>query len=131
MVSIGTPEVGKTLIDHLGFEGGEKYLFVDPENGLYDDLELNKGLKETFLSPSTPFAFLDRFTKSGGTKELGEVLSKWSNAVYIPPKQSQAFNQGGTFVFTGDQTLFAHYDESTGAHSDIDVVIGLAKREVE
>jgi hypothetical protein len=51
--------------------------------------------------------------------------------VYIPPKQSQAFNQGGTFVFAGDQTLFAHYDESTGAHSDIDMVIGLAKQQIE
>jgi hypothetical protein len=52
-------------------------------------------------------------------------------AIYIPPKQDQAFNQGGTFVFNGPSTIFAHYDESTGAHSDIDVVIDLAKQSVE
>ena len=129
-------------------------IYLDPDNALYDDLELNRGVKETFFSPGTPFAFLDRFLKPEGTKELGEVLSKWNNgmspghqqlssgnhltfvfffskALYIPPKQSQAFNQGGTFLFGGDKTIFAHYDESTGAHSDIDMVIGLAKKQVE
>jgi len=47
--------------------------------------------------------------------------------VYVPPRQDQAFNQGGTFVFDGDQTVFAHYDESTGAHSDIQQTIDLTK----
>ena len=28
MISIGKPEVGKELIDHLGLDGAEKYLFV-------------------------------------------------------------------------------------------------------
>jgi hypothetical protein len=51
-------------------------------------------------------------------------------AVYTPPKQDQAFNQGGTFVFDGAKTIFAHYDESTGAHSDIAQVIGLAKERI-
>ena len=81
MVSIGTPEKGKSLIQHLGIANGEKYLFVDPENILYDDLQLNRGVKETFFSPSTPFAFLDRFTKKDGMKELLEVLSKWNKGV--------------------------------------------------
>jgi hypothetical protein len=35
--------------------------------------------------------------------------------------------QGGTFVFDGASTVFAHYDESTGAHSDIQQVIDLSK----
>lgn len=131
MVSIGVPEKGKELIDHLGFEGGEKYLHVDPENKLYDLLKLNVGVKETFFTPSTPLAFLERFTKPDGTKELLEVLSKWNKAIFVPPKQSQAFNQGGTFVFDGSTTVFAHYDESTGAHSDIKEVLGLAKERAE
>ena len=58
------------------------YLSADPENGLYDDLQLNKGVKETFFSPSTPFAFLKRFTSPEGTKELGEVLSKWNKGMF-------------------------------------------------
>jgi hypothetical protein len=52
-------------------------------------------------------------------------------AVYIPPRQEQAFNQGGTFLFDADQTVFAHYDESTGAHSNIQQVIDLAKERLE
>lgn len=46
-----------------------------------------------------------------------EVLGKWNNAVYVPPKLEQGFNQGGSFVFDGDRTVFAHYDESTAAHA--------------
>jgi len=49
-------------------------------------------------------------------------------AIYMPPKQDQAFNQGGTFLFDGDETVYAHYDESTGAHSDIQQVIDLASK---
>jgi AhpC/TSA antioxidant enzyme len=78
MVSIGMPEKGKQLVEHLEIPRGQDYLFVDPENALYDDLLLNKGIKETFFSPGTPFAFLDRFTKRDGMKELTEVLSKWN-----------------------------------------------------
>jgi hypothetical protein len=51
---------------------------ADPENKLYDLLKLNAGIKETFFTPSTPLAFLKRFTKPDGTKELSEVLSKWN-----------------------------------------------------
>jgi hypothetical protein len=46
----------------------------------------------------------------------------------MPPKQDQAFNQGGTFIFDGASTIFAHYDGGTAAHSDIDQVIELAKK---
>lgn len=81
MVSIGKPEIGKRLVYHLEIPNGEQYLFVDPENALYDSLELNRGVKETFFSIETPFAFLERFTKPDGMKQLGEVLSKWSKGM--------------------------------------------------
>mmetsp|Transcript_29055 Transcript_29055/g.83402 ORF Transcript_29055/g.83402 Transcript_29055/m.83402 type:complete len:147 (+) Transcript_29055:454-894(+) len=131
LVSIGTPDKGQKLVEHLEFTNGEKYLFVDPENNLYNSLLLNKGVKETFFSIETPFAFLKRFTQPDGMKELGEVLKKWNRAFFIPPKQDQAFIQGGTFVFAGSNTVYAHYDASTGAHSDIDEVIDLAKNKLE
>lgn len=130
MVSIGKPEVGKKLVEHLAIPKLADFLFVDPENVLYDTLSLNKGVKETFFTPSTPVSFLNRFTQPGGSKELFEVLSKWNKAIYIPPKQDQAFNQGGTFLFDGEESVFAHYDESTGAHSDIQQVIDLAKERI-
>jgi hypothetical protein len=127
MVSIGTPKNGKKLVEHLAVPNLEDYFFVDPENTLYDSLKLNKGVKDTFFSTGTAFSFLRRFTKQDGMTELNEVLSKWNEAFFIPPRQDQAFNQGGTFIFDGDQTVFAHYDEGTGAHSDIQEVIDYAK----
>jgi len=131
MISIGKPEVGKKLVHHLSVSNMAGRLYVDPENVLYDALKLNKGVKETFFSPGTPFSFLRRFSERDGTKELIEVLQKWNKAVYLPPRQDQAFNQGGTFLFDRDQTVFAHYDESTGAHSDIQNVIDLAKERIK
>lgn len=127
MVSIGKPEVGKQLVQHLGLEDGEDFLFVDPENTLYDELDLNHGVAETFFSISTPLSFLDRFKSKDGMSDLMEVLGKWNDAVYLPPKQEQAFNQGGTFIFDGTgNTVFAHYDESTGAHAKVADVVDLA-----
>jgi hypothetical protein len=83
MVSIGKPEIGRQLIDHLELVKGEEYLFVDPENALYDDLDLNRGVQRTFFNPSTPLSFLDRFSKPDGTKDLMEILSKWNKGMFV------------------------------------------------
>ena len=123
MVSIGLPGKGQKLIDHLEFKNGEKYLFVDPENAMYDALNLNFGVQRTFFDINIPFAFLDRITSKDGLKALGEILSKWNKAFFIPPKTDQAFNQGGTFVFDGERAVFAHYDPSTAAHAPVDQVM--------
>ena len=126
MVSVGRPDKGKELVSHLGLERGEEILFVDPDNKLYDALDLNRGVQRTFFNTNTAFAFLRRFTSQDGTKELKEVLPKWKDAVYIPPRQDQAFLQGGTFVFDGPRTIFAHYDPSTAAHASIEEVMETA-----
>jgi len=131
MVSIGTPENGAKLVDHLLIPNLAEYLYVDPKNTLYDSLHLNRGVSSTFFSVGTPFAFLKRFTTRDGTKELYEVLSKWNKAIYLPPRQNQAFNQGGTFLFEGDETILAHFDESTGDHCDIQTVIDLATKRLK
>jgi len=119
IVSIGVPEKGRALCNHLGVEDGESFVYVDPSNALYDDLDLNKSVARTFFNPATPLAFKDRLFREGGmfSSELTEVLSKWKDAVYIPPKQDQAFNQGGAFIFDDDRTVYAHYDEATAAHA--------------
>lgn len=52
-------------------------------------------------------------------------------AFFIPPKQEQAFLQGGTFVFSGPSTLFAHYDPSTAAHASMDRVVEIAVEELK
>jgi len=120
IVSIGLPEKGRELCQHLNIENGEEILFVDPENSLYSDLELNKGVQATFFNPAIAFAFKDRLFRDGrlASEELMEVLGKWKDAVYTPPKVEQAFNQGGAFVFEGGRTVYAHYDEATAAHAE-------------
>mmetsp|Transcript_15156 Transcript_15156/g.22349 ORF Transcript_15156/g.22349 Transcript_15156/m.22349 type:complete len:143 (-) Transcript_15156:244-672(-) len=131
MVSIGKASVGKELVSHLELEEkhGDEFIFADPHNALYDELDLNRGLDTMApVRPSTAFAFLDRFTKPDGMKELNVVLGKWINGgVFIPPKMDQSLIQGGTFIFDGPNTLVAHYDESVGDHAKLDTVIKLAK----
>lgn len=125
MVSIGKPEIGKKLLSHLGLP--EHFpLYADPTNALYDDLDLNRGLATLGFKPATSFAFLDRFTKKDGMKELNEVLGKWNRAFYVPPQQKQALIQGATFIFDGPNTVFAHFDESVGAHAKVGRVFELA-----
>jgi len=127
LVSIGLPEKAQQLMDHLDcFQQPEQVFFVDPENALYDALDLNRGLQRTFFNANTAFAFLKRIQQKDGLQDLFLVLSKWSRAIFLPPQQIQALLQGGTFVFTKNETVYAHYDPSTAAHADIDRVIKLA-----
>lgn len=115
--------MGKQLLEHLEVADGEQWIFCDPENSLYDALQLNRGVETTFFSIETPLAFKDRIFGSNdrkdGMKDLLDVLGKWKDAVYLPPKQEQAFQQGGVFVFQGENTVFAHYDASAGAHLEV------------
>lgn len=131
LVSIGKPEIGKKLLDHLKVDNGEEWIFVDPENKLYDALQLNSGIETTFFSIETPLAFRDRFFRTGGRtdgmKDLLDVLGKWKNAVYIPPKQEQAFQQGGAFVFKGANTALAYYDAAAGTHLEVKKAVEKAK----
>jgi len=78
---------------------------------------------ETFFSPSTPYAILDRI-KRDGAKDLLGVLSNWK--VWIPPEQSQALQQGGTFVFAGERCIYQHFDKSTGDHAPLKAVLDAA-----
>lgn len=126
MVSIGKPEVGKELCIHLGLNDAESYIYADPDNSIYNDLDLNKGILQTFFNPATSYAMKDRLFKKDGMKELKNVLSKWSDAAYIPQVPDQAFNQGGTFIFKNKDTVYAHYDEAPGAHADMEYVLQLA-----
>ena len=122
-MGIGTSEKAKLVADHVGYSSDK--LFADPDNVLYDALQLNSGLQRTFFNPATPYAILDRLT-SNGIGDLNDVLGRWGDAFIIPPKQSQALNQGGLFVFDGEDSAFVHYDASTGAHGDLDRAVGVA-----
>ena len=125
---------------------------------MYDALQLNRGIETTFLSIETPYAFKDRFFGSNGRKDgmkdLLDVLGKWKDAVYIPPKQEQAFQrkivhlnshmfslfccfshtdfsvnvfiEGGAFVFKGADTAFAYYDAAAGTHLEVSKAVAKA-----
>lgn len=118
------------LTKHLQIDNGQEWLYVDPDNVLYDALQLNYGIGTTFFSIDTPLAFKDRIFGSNGRKDgmedLLDVMSKWKDAVYLPPKQEQAFQQGGVFVFRGKDTVFAHYDASAGAHLEVATAVDQA-----
>ena len=122
-VGIGTSEKAKLVADHVGYSSDK--LLADPENVLYDALSLNSGLQRTFFNPATPYAILDRLT-SRKMGDLNDVLGKWGDAFIIPPKQKQALNQGGLFVFDGADSVFVHYDASTGAHGSLDQAVAIA-----
>lgn len=114
------------MVAHLAIDNGEQFIYADPENALYDDLDLNRGLASTFFSPAIPFKFRDKIFSGYDFDDLFQVLGKWKDAFYVPPKQEQAFNQGGTFIFDGNKTVFSHYDEATANSADIEKVIELA-----
>lgn len=52
LISIGKPEIGMELCDHLGIENGEDYIYADPENDCYSKLALNSGWN-TMIRPAT------------------------------------------------------------------------------
>mmetsp|Transcript_21258 Transcript_21258/g.31927 ORF Transcript_21258/g.31927 Transcript_21258/m.31927 type:complete len:125 (+) Transcript_21258:699-1073(+) len=117
-------------MSHLNIDDGAEWIFVDPDNTLYDALQLNFGIASTFGSIETPLTFRDRIFGTNGRKDgmndLFDVLGKWKDAIYLPPKQEQAFQQGGTFIFRGKDTVFAHYDASAGAHAEVRSVVDRA-----
>mmetsp|Transcript_31628 Transcript_31628/g.75509 ORF Transcript_31628/g.75509 Transcript_31628/m.75509 type:complete len:123 (+) Transcript_31628:162-530(+) len=122
-------------MEHLGIDGGAEWIYADPENDAYDRLRLNRGW-DTMIRPATAFRFKDRIFGDGAPLDsLFDVLGKWKDAVYIPPKLDQSTNHGGTFMFDGDQTVYAYYDESPGTHADpfgvVEKAIEVARRKSE
>lgn len=126
LVSIGTPERGLEFVEKTGFPAD--LLLCDPDNVTYTSLGLKKGVRQTFFSYETPLAMWERI-KSGATKDIQEVLSVWTKTpLWIPPKQDQAFQQGGAIVLQGRRLLFAHYDQATSAHVDLQLLLAEAAR---
>jgi hypothetical protein len=84
LVSIGKPEIGLALCDHLGVKDGEKWIYADPENEVYDGLVLNRGW-DTMVRPATALRFKDRILnggKGGSLDQLFEVLGKWNKGEF-------------------------------------------------
>jgi hypothetical protein len=63
---------------------------------------------------------------ASGLSDLQDVMGRWKP--WIPPKQDQALQQGGMFVFDGYSCVWSHYDQATGAHADLAEVLGKAQQ---
>ncbi|GLC33981.1 hypothetical protein PLESTB_000825100 [Pleodorina starrii] len=123
LVSIGTHARSKEFVEVTGFPAD--CLFADPDNALYDALGLVKGVGATFFSADTPFAIKRRMDE-GRTGDLQDIMSRWQP--WLPPKPDQAFQQGGVFLFEGDRAVLTHYDTATGAHADLQQLLGTAAK---
>ena len=69
------------MCNHLGIEGGEEWIFADPNNECYDRLNLNSGWN-TMIRPATALRFKDRiFGGKGSLDTLFKVLGKWKDGM--------------------------------------------------
>lgn len=122
--SIGTKERGLEFCDRTGFSADR--LLADPTSSMYRCLGMKKSIRATFFSKETPYAIWEDI-KSGKIEDLKQVMNKWTKQeLWIPPKQDQAFQQGGVVVFEGDKVLYVWRDPATGAHADLDKVVHIA-----
>lgn len=48
------------------------------------------------------------------------------NSLFDPKVMERTMVQGGSFVFDGSEELFAHYDDSSGAHADLSELVRAA-----
>lgn len=72
LVSIGRPDVGLALCEHLGVKDGEDWIYADPDNCVYDALVLNRGW-DTMIRPATALRFRDRIFGGGGGRGEGSL----------------------------------------------------------
>ena len=121
-VGIGTYERSQEFVELTEFPS--KYLYVDPDNAVYDALDLVKSVKNTFFDQRTPLSLAKRFATPGKSDDLIEALSTWKP--WIPPKLDQGYQQGGAFVFQGQETLYGRKDPATGDHADLNVLLNVA-----
>jgi len=120
-VGIGYPEIGREFCELTGFD--PTLLYADPENVMYEALELEKSVASLAFSPQTPFSLANRVVQ-GRFQDLSKALQSWK--VWIPPRLSQGLQQGGVYVFDGRTAVFEHKDAGTGAFANLDQVLSAA-----
>lgn len=120
-VGIGTHERALDFAELTQFP--LEYLNSDASNSLYDSLELVKSNPVQLMTdPRTPIAIVQRFAQNRGGN-LVEALRTWKP--FIPPKLEQGLQQGGAYVFSGQQTVYGRKDPATGDHADLDTLLRL------
>lgn len=115
-LSVGVPEKGRLFCERVPFP--EASLFLDPERVAYRELSLYEGLGRTFFSRATPKAL------SGlNFQKFKEAVENYTFKMTKPPKNVDAYQQGGLFVFDGPEIIYAHKDAGTADHAPMDEVL--------
>lgn len=71
-------------------------------------------------------ADLDSITGSLFAPGPYKPLMPKGNGLFDARAVEKTLVQGGTFVFDGGECLFAHYDEASGVHADLNEVVRVA-----
>ena len=117
-ISIGKDERAREFAKLTGMPA--ECIFADPDNASYAALGLYQSVARTFFNPATPLAFQRRVVE-GNVDDIVNVVTKtWKP--WVPPRSSQAFQQGGTFALVPNaegtlEPVFSWYDEATAAHA--------------
>jgi len=121
LVSIGTEE--KLAMFHEETKFPLDTLYADADSSCYQALGLYKSVRRAFFDPATPMSMLSRI-QNEGMGDLADIMPRWKP--WIPPKQDQAFQQGGMLVFQGEDAVFFHRDQATGDHANFEEVLRAA-----
>jgi len=120
-VGIGTGTRAVELCEHLSFPTAN--LFADPTNEAYGYLGFMKDAAKTFFDARTPLAIAERIRRDGA-KDLLASFGRWKP--WTPPRLDQGYQQGGCFVFQGENAIYGYKDPATGAHADLNKIVGIA-----
>lgn len=143
VVGIGSLESGETFAERTEFPSSMIYVDESDESETYRAA----GTRNTKRKPDGKADFegigsmWSKATNSAleerGKQDLDAITgSLFKPGIYKPlmPKGStmarsmeKTMVQGGSFVFEGDEVLFEHYDESSGAHASIDDLLKAAR----
>ena len=142
VVGIGSLDAGETFASRTEFPKSMLYVDDSDESETYRAA----GTRNTKRKPAGKADFegigsmwsqaTNDALKTRGKKDLDAITgSLFKPGIYTPlmPKGStmtrsmeKTMVQGGSFVFEGDDVLFEHYDESSGAHAGIDDILKAA-----
>lgn len=117
-IGVGSPDKARILAERLPFP--LDCLYADPERKAYDVLGLYYGFGRTFFNPASA-KVLSRF------ESLKKAVKNYTIEA-TPDDRSGVLQQGGMFVFKGNELLYARKDEGTGDHAPLDDIFDICCR---
>ncbi|KAK9138203.1 hypothetical protein Sjap_008797 [Stephania japonica] len=115
-VGVGPSEKARMLAERLPFP--MDCLYADPDRKAYNLLGLYYGFGRTFFNRASTKVF----------SRFDSLKKVWKNYTITatPDDRSSVLQQGGMFVFKGNQLLYSRKDEGTGDHAPLDEVINIS-----